>query len=415
MRPDADILRDVPDRLRDLVEAWLVGVRASDGRPLVRDTLADLSFDQPVLVIAAGKAAVGMAWGADDALGTLIDRGIVVADTYGDVPDWAKLHIGSHPIPNERSLEAGAAAMELARLAQPGQPVLTLISGGGSALLEVLKPGFDLADLEAISNMLLTSGAPIAAINTARTRLSAIKGGGLARASAGALTTLVLSDVAGDPGAVASGPTIAWPPYAAEWEPQHYLDGPITEATRQALAVTTHAAPVDGEVIVVGDGRTAGDAIVAHFEAVGAEVAYVSDTLTGPVDIALPNALDAVAYGTVGVFTGEPTISVPGGSGGRSQHAAAMAALELTGTSDRFLAAGTDGIDGPTDVAGGVVDGATLTDEAQARDLLRSFSSQLFLDLSGGSIRSGRTGTNVADVWIVDRRGDPRVGAPHLS
>lgn len=158
-------------------------------------------------------------------------------------------------------------------------------------------------------------------------------------------------------------------------------------------------------VEVVGDGRTAGETAVSVIAQSGASVSYVTDRLEGDAQEAACEALRRTPDGAVGVFTGETTVVVSGpGRGGRNQHAALAVALEISGTDFRFLACGTDGIDGPTDAAGAVVDGGTVGDAAIARRHLDARDAYPFLDRTGALIRMGSTGTNVGDLWIVDKR-----------
>ncbi len=164
-----------------------------------------------IYIIAIGKAAALMAAGAAEALGDRVAGGIVVTKhpVRTRLPEFIYL-TGAHPIPDARSLEAGQAVLTFAEDLPADGRVICLISGGGSALVESLRPGFELDDLQEITATLLRAGAPIEELNAVRSRLSNIKGGGLLRALGDrALVNLIVSDVLGDNlQAIASGPTV---------------------------------------------------------------------------------------------------------------------------------------------------------------------------------------------------------------
>ncbi len=369
-----------------------------------------------VAVLAVGKSARGMARGADLALGGLISRGLVASDAPGPVPDWAELMVGDHPIPGPGSRAAGQAALELAESVNEGEILLALISGGGSALLEAPGAGGTLRDIRSLNRRLLSSRAPIAAINRLRTALSDVKGGRLAARCRGRAVTLVISDVESDPAVVASGPTIR-PPQPDRSHPpldilleEYRIDRPLADRIRGAAAGGPSAAAIrearnweEDMETVLANGRDAGRAAVAYLTGAGVEASLSADCWTGDAMQAAEKAL-AIPEGTARVFWGETTLAVTGpGRGGRNQHAALTAALRLASSPHRFLALGTDGIDGPTDAAGALVDGETVADPAAARRHLAEFNAYPFLERAGALLKTGRTGCNVADLWIADK------------
>ena len=370
------------------------------------------------VVLAFGKAAVGMSRGAGQALGPLISRGLTVSGgAGGDAPGWAKQMTAGHPLPDRRSVRAGRAALALAESVEPDEVLLCLVSGGGSALLEVPAEGFDLDDIRDLNARLIRSGAPIEAINRVRREASQVKGGRLAARCRGRTATLVISDAGRDPAVVASGPTTA-PPAAAGESVGELLNrfgaaGRAAEQIRRLEQMrqpdrfpAAEEGPPPGPALVLADCFTAGGAAVRCLSQAGLEAELDPNPLEGPVSEAVGRALDSTPEGAVRVLVGETTVEVAGsGQGGRNQHAALAAALEIAGAPYRFLAFGTDGIDGTTDAAGGLVDGGTVDRPGPALRRLEACDSYPYLEAAGALLRTGGTGANVADLWIVDKTG----------
>jgi hydroxypyruvate reductase len=404
-------------RLRPALEAWLA---ARPGRGGVR-------------VIAAGKAAGAMMRTALDA-GAMVERGLVVSTHWaGEWPASITTVRAGHPIPTEASEAAGRAALDLASHAAADESLLVLLSGGASALLAAPADGVTLADKQAATKLLLEAGASIDELNAVRKHLSAVKGGGLAAAARCEVVTFALSDVVGpvrdDPGVIGSGPTA---PDASTWDdalavvtrrgvltrlPQAVRDrleagarGEVPETPKpgdprlaraawhligsraDAMDAARNAAIDRGfstitiEAPIVGEARDAGPAFVAR-------ALEVSRRLPRPVCV---------------IGAGETTVRVVGrGKGGRNQELAlsVAAALDALREPAAFLSVGTDGIDGPTDAAGGLVDGTTL---ARARELGVDLDASLAdndayhaLDRLGDLVRTGPTDTNVGDLQVL--------------
>ena len=372
-------------------------------------------IDGRVVVMALGKGAPAMARGAARALGRSELEGIVISNHEDVIPDGMTLMLGSHPVPDAKSLEAGEALLDCARSLSDGDTAVVLISGGGSALAEVPVSGVSITDIATTNDVLLRSGADIVATNTVRRRLSLLKGGGLAAAIAPArLITLVISDVIGDvPAAVASGPT-ADPGDGPDAALQTVFDLGIVDdlpvTVREALEVDPTRPPLtaEGDLRIIAGGATAAHAAAAESIAHGMPATVIDTRLVGDVTAAVGEVL-ARSGSSMSVFAGETTVVVTGdGVGGRNHEAALLAATVIDGRSDIwFLAAGTDGIDGLTAAAGTVVDGGTVArgraaglDAAMALD--RNDSGSYFADL-GEQIITGPTGTNVGDIWLVLR------------
>jgi hydroxypyruvate reductase len=288
--------------------------------------------------------------------------------------------------------------------------VLVLLSGGASSLCEVPVEGLGLDDLANVSARLLGCGAPIDRVNEVRSGLSAFKAGGLggALAEAHEVRVLALSDVVGSaPATIGSGPTVA-----------HPFDPEMTIALAEScgvglphgLAERLRRAPVPKRVSfpveVLADGRVLADAVVEAALAGGLR-ARVGEVLAGEASRTARRLATEAGAGLT-VHAGETTVTVVGEApGGRNQEAALAAAEVLAGTDGVFVSLGSDGVDGMTDAAGAVVDGGTWTEiEASGLDpaaLLAANEAHRALDAVGALIRTGPTGTNVADVWAVWR------------
>ena len=411
-------------RLLSAVDAALEAV---DPRRLVRSALAPAEGGvladgrfiaaRRVAVLAFGKAATGMSRGAADALGPLVSRGLVVTDQTETAPDWADVVVGGHPVPDEGSVKAAERAIDLARGVGPDELLLALVSGGGSALLEAPAEGLSLDDIQNLNAQLIRSGAPIETINQVRQAVSLVKAGRLAAHCRSPVVTLVVSDVGDDPAVVASGPTVIPPRGPAppgEILDRYSIRGGAADRARRVVAGGVEASDArqgsgSDLALILADGMTAGRAAVRFLSAAGLDVSPAPARLAGDTEDAVLRELATTPEGTVRVLAGETTVEVRGpGKGGRNQHAAVAAGIEIAGSRHRFLAFGTDGVDGPTDAAGGCVDSATVTDPALARSQLDACDSYPYLEAAGGLLRTGRTGTNVADLWIVDRSGNGR-------
>lgn len=415
--------RDARTTLRTAFDAAL---RAADPSRAVSQALPGhrdaIARAEHVHVAALGKAAIAMTRAARPALAGREGR-IVVVTTAGAADDpleVAEVIEGGHPIPDEGSLRGGDALLSLAEGAGPNDLVLALISGGGSALAAAPRPGFTLDDKIRVTRLLLGSGADITEMNVVRRALSRLKGGGLARAALPApVLALILSDVPGDdPADVASGPTAAAPaaPSPDEVLLRHNLLGDLPDDLVRRIQETPRsgASPSATNEIVASNAQSVAAAEAALSEA-GHKVHRLSGWLGGDVADATTRLLDtmreAISEGvTALVAGGETTVRVTGdGNGGRNQELALrMALAEADAPLDRrwaFFSGGTDGRDGPTDAAGGFADPGTL-DRIRAaglapRDELARNNAYFALDAAGDLLRTGPTGTNVADIQIT--------------
>jgi glycerate 2-kinase len=380
----------------------------------VRRALHARGISGPVSVVAVGKAAQSMADGAWDALGANIRGGLVISKPGHLVPERLGRFglegiVGGHPVPTEGSLEAGLRLLEVLDEQREGT-LLFLISGGASSLVEVPVPGLEFSELARINEWLLGSGLPIDAMNLVRKSLSRIKGGGLLTKLEGRrIRALAISDVPGDdPGIIGSGLLVPEP----DLETRLAALGLPDWLRRWTDAGLTQRAGIpkrgpDIELVATLDiaKKAAANAAVAE----GLRVHLHEEFLEGDAAERGRELARRLMDGPIGlhVWGGETTVRLPmsPGRGGRNQHLALAAAVELAGRDDcLLLSGGTDGTDGPTDDAGGLVDGGTrkraLLVGFDADTALAAADAGSVLAASGDLLHTGPTGTNVMDLVL---------------
>ena len=352
-----------------------------------------------VLLVAAGKAAWQMAHTAVEVLGR-VDGGVVVTKYdhgKGEIPGVACYEAG-HPVPDENGFAATEQALELVRGLTAEDTVLFLLSGGGSALFEKpLIPGDELQD---VTSQLLASGADIVEMNTLRKRLSGVKGGRFAQRCAPAqVFEIVLSDVLGDPlDMIASGPAAPDSSTCAQAlaiAKKYRLN--LSEQAKALLAQETPKALDNVTTKITGSVRQLCAAAAEACRARGYEPVLLTDQL----------CCEAREAGSLAFLAGgETVVHLTGkGLGGRNQELALAAAPALADRNAAVFSVGSDGTDGPTDAAGGYVDGGTLAALAAAGwnvyDTLQNNDAYHALQAVDGLILTGPTGTNVNDVAVA--------------
>lgn len=412
-------------------------VQRKGERLIVAGRSYDLRTVADVWVVGGGKASPAMAAALYDILGERLRGGLIVTK-YGHAAPG--LNTGpvtvveaGHPLPDAAGVEGTRRLADLLGRVTERDLVLTVISGGGSALLTLPAPALTLRDLQKTTDLLLRCGATIVELNAVRKHLSRIKGGGLARLADGAaLVSLILSDVVGDPlDAIASGPTTPDPTtFADAWtvlERYHLTDRiPVTvrERLQAGLAGRLAETPKPGDTlfervqnVIIGSNRLAAEAAVGEARRRGLHTLLLSTFVEGEARevarVAAALAKELVYHNrpiprpACLVWGGETTVTVRGsGKGGRNQELALAAALALEGLPNVLLVAlGTDGTDGPTDAAGAVATGQTV---ARARTLgldpqthLDDNDAYPLFDALDDLIRTGPTGTNVNDLMFL--------------
>lgn len=380
---------------RILLELFDAAVSAVAGRECVAPVLRGLP-SAPVALFAIGKAAAAMTRGAYSVLGAGIQQALLVTkDGHVDpeIARFANLTVleCAHPVPDQRSLAAGAELERRINALSPDTCPVFLISGGSSSLIELLQPGVSLEDLRTLNTRGLAAGWDIVRLNEERRRLSRLKGGGVARLLQGRPAhALFISDVPDDsPGVIGSG--LLGPEPGRADRVQRVVVANLAAATHRAGEIArTHGLDLE-----VRAERFAGDAADVAREFVAA----LRDT-----------SADGLIWG------GESTVILPQqpGRGGRNTHLALAAARALRSNETMtILAAGTDGTDGPTEDAGAIVDAGTVERaELGGVDVERAWfacDSGAALEAAGDLVHTGPTGTNVGDLLIGIKQPHGRV------
>jgi hydroxypyruvate reductase len=422
---------------QNALSIFQTGIVAADPYQAVKCYLNPELFDNYVKVhlIAFGKAACAMIRAATEIIPEKkrSDKGIAVTN-YENISciDHVDVFGAGHPLPDINGLKAAQLIADRVSNAKKNELVLILVSGGGSALIPYPAGQITLQEKIAVTELLLAAGATINQINCVRKHLSRLKGGGLARLAAPAdVHALILSDVLGDDlSSIASGPTVADDTTYAEaidvlkakgiWEQspknirQHLNQGKmsiIAETPKSGDDIFTNTG-----YTLIGSNSISVNAMFETAQKLGYETYLYSKQLCGEaktvattlVERRLKSPLQSkpVAW----LAGGETTVTLKGkGRGGRNQEMALAFALaaEQQGLTGNwvFLSGGTDGRDGPTDAAGGLVDPQTIKRMMQAginpAELLAKNDSYTALKTSDDLVITGATGTNVADLQIL--------------
>ena len=382
----------------------------------VKRALTGVQFPGRVILVAVGKAAWQMAKTARDVLGECIETGIVITKyghVMGPIGNLCCCEAG-HPIPDENSFSATRTALELVSGLTERDTVLFLLSGGGSALFE--KPRIPGKELQDITGQLLACGADIVEINTIRKRLSDVKGGRFAQACAPArVFSVVLSDIIGDPlDMIASGP--ACPDSSTCAQAKQIADKYMLNISSDAMSCLEEETPKalpNVTTQITGSVRELCRAAAMAAQDLGYEARILTDRLNCQArdagiwlsSVARENR--AAGKKLAFIAGGETVVRVTGsGKGGRNQELALSAAAGIEGMEKVCIfSVGSDGTDGPTDAAGGYVDGSTAEilrkQGIDIQTVLNRNDSYHALEKTGGLIFTGPTGTNVNDVAVV--------------
>ena len=405
-------------------------IEANMPQAAVRNALEGRVFTKNLYLVAIGKAAWNMANAACTALGSQIKKGIVITKyehCLGEIPNMEIIEAG-HPLSDDNTILGTQKAIELAKSLTAEDELLFLISGGGSALFEAPLPGISLEDIVDINSQLLACGADIVEINMIRKRLSGVKAGrfaGLAKPAS--VFTVVLSDVLGDRlDSIASGP--AFPDMSTTEDAQAVIDKyglKLTAAMKTQLKQETPKKVDNVESVITGSVRT----LCNDTAKIAAELGYTPHILCSGMNCEAREAgrlMASVARqvgdgGSCGegdggysfkrpcaiILGGETVVHLKGkGKGGRNQELALAAAEGIAGMRDTLLFSfGSDGTDGPTDAAGGMVDGNTMA-QLKAKGLnvnkiLDDNDAYHGLKAIDRLIMTGPTGTNVNDVAVI--------------
>ncbi len=406
---------------------------------IVGDQIYDLASVGDVYVVGAGKAGDPMGRAIASLLGGRLQAGLVVVKDGYEIPRGQQSRsdieviTAGHPLPDARSVSAAQHILALLRQTKPDDLVICLISGGGSALLTEPSPGISLEELQVLTEALLASGANINEINILRKHLDQVKGGQLARLAAPArMLTLILSDVVGSPlDVIASGLTVPdTSTYAEAIEilQKYDLEHDIPVSIRRHLELGMQGyypeTPKPGERffdqvqnLVIGSNHQAAEAAINQAQLEGYHALLLTTFLQGEsrqagrILAAIARQIDAsgqpIPRPACLIAGGETTVTLRGdGLGGRNQELALGAVEEMSGIAEAALVAlATDGGDGPTDAAGAVVTGETLSRAQnlglQPEDFLARNNSYNFFKPLEDLLRTGPTRTNVNDLIFL--------------
>lgn len=381
----------------------------------VKEALEGIKFPGSVYVVAVGKAAWQMANSATACLSDKITDGIVITKYHhvqGQIPGIKCMEAG-HPVPDENSFRATAEAIDLVKDLTENDTVLFLLSGGGSALFE--RPVIEQEELQDITNQLLACGADIVETNTIRKRLSYVKGGRFAKLCEPAhVFAIVLSDIIGDPlDMIASGPvTLDSSTCEDALRIVEKYGLRISEKARLFLETETPKSITNVTVQITGSVKQLCAAAAVQSKALGYEPVVLTDRMNcqakeaGGFLASILKIHEDTEKPLAFIAGGETVVKLTGkGKGGRNQELALAAAVGIEGLRNAaVISVGSDGTDGPTDAAGGYVDGETIT-SLQGKGLsvyqtLMDNDAYHALKAVDGLIMTGPTGTNVNDVSI---------------
>jgi hydroxypyruvate reductase len=394
----------------------------------------DLNTYRNIYIVGGGKAGAPMAKAMEDILGERISEGLVIVK-YGHGEETRKVKVleAAHPIPDESGVRHTKELLDLLKRTQENDLVVCLLSGGGSALMIAPAEGVSLQEKQELTRHLLECGASIDEINTLRKHVSAIKGGRLAKAACpSTVICLILSDVVGDDlSTIASGPT--YPDGTTfssclEILERYGIKEKISKTIIEYLEMGCgnqeeetlkrgNPALEKTENIIVGSNIQALQSAKAKAETLGFNTLILSSSIEGETkDVAKVHAAivkeiiateNPIKRPACILSGGETTVKIQGtGKGGRNQEFALVVATEIEGIKGvTILCAGTDGNDGPTDAAGAIVDGDSMSRSLKkglkAREFLDNNDSYSFFSIQGDLFKTGPTKTNVMDLRIM--------------
>ena len=388
----------------------------------VKNKLKELNVQSEVILVSIGKAAWRMANAAKEVLGDRIKKGIVITKyKHSEGPiEGIEIYEAGHPTPDENTIKATKRALEIASNLSENDTVLFLVSGGGSALFEMPKDGISLSEMQDLTNQLLKSGANIIEINTIRKHLSKVKGGRFAQHVYPAkVLSLVLSDVLGDRlDTIASGP--AYPDSSTSQQAIDVIEKYKLKVSNDILNALKEETPKELpniETYIIGSVKVSCDKAMEKARELGFNTIILTTQLNCEAKEAgrflaaigkeiLENNRPIPKPAAV-ILGGEAVVHVKGnGKGGRNQELALSFAIEIEGLEKIALCSfGTDGTDGPTDAAGGIVDGQTCEKIRKAgyspEKLLENNDSYNALKIANDLLITGPTGTNVNDLIVM--------------
>jgi len=369
-------------RNQALKAIWDAAIASVSGAQAVENAIATDTPYRPNLIIAVGKAAVGMCSGALIGQTESCEAIVVTKHQHADDEFRARERVtlieSGHPIPDKYSLQAGSLLLDRVSCMQPASRLLMLVSGGASALAEALPNDMGLADLQSLTDAMISTGKTIGEINSRRKETSLIKDGKLLQQFPGVeVRVYAISDVEGD-----------------------------SISTIGSGIGDCHRVSGKAQSTIIASNHIARDKAAEAALSLGYEVRQNQESLYGDVFKLAKEIGPELRNATPGVYIwgGEPTIILPDnpGQGGRNQSLALALSGYLVGKDNiSLLVAGTDGTDGPTTAAGGLVDGSTFADPGEVRQTLQNADAGTYLEQQDSLFVTGPTNTNVMDLAIA--------------
>ncbi len=393
-----------------LKQTTTAALKAVRGDLVVKKYLSHSAYgqycNQHCYLIAIGKAAEAMSLGAVHQLGGAIKSGLIISkqghfNSYLLTDKRFQCLEAGHPVPNLASLKAGQALLQYIQQLPEDAHCLFLISGGTSSLVEVLEAGWTLTELQQVTQYLLANAYSIDEINAVRCYISKIKAGGLWHSIKNRqVTCLMISDVAGDdPAVIGSGllfPSTHHVPATLpeKWRSRFHYSQPIKSKNLQWKIIAT-----------LDDAKQAAASIAIEQ---GYHVKIDPNFLQGDAEQVAKSCVQQLQHSDADmiVWGGETTVNLPNNApiGGRNQHFALAVAILIAKKNYAFICMGTDGSDGTSHVAGGLVNGQTVQygekKGLSAQKYLQQANAHAFLSVSNALISTGATGTNVMDLII---------------
>jgi len=400
----------------DADQIMTAAIRSALPDAAVERALENRRFPGRVFLVSAGKAAWQMAKTAADYLGDTVTQGVVItkyAHSNGEIARTQVFEAG-HPVPDVNSFLATEKALKLTETLRSDDTVLFLLSGGGSALFE--KPLVPQAELQDITKQLLACGADIVEMNIVRKRLSAVKGGRFALHCLPAkVFSIVLSDIIGDPlDMIASGPAYSDASSCEQaLEIAHRYGLRLSEQALNCLKTETPKILENVETLVTGSVKQLCESAESTCIQLGYRPMVLTDSLcctardAGSFLASIARHYANTETSLAFIAGGETVVQLKGkGKGGRNQELALSAAVGIHGLRNTAVfSVGSDGTDGPTDAAGGYVDGNVAHALSQVGisifDELENNNAYVALEKCGGLIKTGATGTNVNDLSVL--------------
>jgi len=385
-------------------------------------------------VVGAGKAGAKMALAVEDSLGDLIRSGVVnvLKGTERTVRTRRiELIPAGHPLPDSGSIEGARRILRLAEKLGKDDLLLVLISGGGSAIMELPQEGISLDDLIKMNKLLISCGADIREINTVRKHVSRVKGGRLAKATKAKVVSLIISDVIGDPlDFIASGPTSPDSTtfrdamdVIEKYDLRDKMPPSIMEVLSKGVRGEIEETPKPGDEVfervdnyIIANNRIAVRSMANYIEGIGIRTVDIGSRIkgeardSGSVMASIARSIDAgessISKPVAIIGGGETTVTLRGqGKGGRNQEFVLSALKEISGCNCCIASIGTDGIDGNSDAAGAIADGRSLEEGIKMGmnpdRYLKENNSYEFFSRLGDLIFTGPTMTNVTDIFVI--------------